>query len=239
MNKNKESSPIQFFVILVLAVITIETSIMYLLYFINLTPDIELLIDVAILVVVLLPFLYFFSFRPLRRYINKFKEEERALAATSAYYRSLAENLPLRLFLKDRDSVYRYCNKNYADDLGVTSDEVKGKTDFDFYAKDLAEKYRKDDKEVIESGRERDLDEQYTKDGKGAWVHTVKLPYKNSQGEITGILGVFWDITESKNASDKLKDQIQKMELLNKLAVGRELKMIELKKELEETRKKQ
>lgn len=239
MNKNQESSPVRFFVILVLSIIAIETLIMFILYyFVNLNPDTELLIDVALLIVIFLPFLYFFSFRPLTNYINKFKEKEKELTATSEYYRTMAENLPLKLFLKDRNSVYRYCNKNYADDLGVSADVIRGKTDFDFYEKNLAEKYRQDDKEVVESGIEKEFDEKYTKNKKEFWVHTIKKPYKNSNNEITGVLGIFWDITEGKVARDKLQDQLNKMELLNRVAVGRELKMIELKNELAEARKK-
>jgi len=60
--------------------------------------------------------------------------------------------LPQKIFHKDKNSVYVSCNKNYARDLKIQPDEIIGKTDYDFYNKELAEKYRADDKRILESG---------------------------------------------------------------------------------------
>ncbi len=57
-----------------------------------------------------------------------------------------------RIFLKTRDSVYLSCNVTYARDLGITPQDIRGKTDFDFYPTMLAEKYRSDDERVMASG---------------------------------------------------------------------------------------
>ncbi len=63
--------------------------------------------------------------------------------------RVLLENLPQKIFHKDKNSVYVSCNNNYARDLKIQPDEIIGKTDYDFYTKELAEKYRADDKTHI------------------------------------------------------------------------------------------
>ena len=90
----------------------------------------------------------------------------------------LVENLPQRIFLKDRNSVYLSCNGNYAGDLKIEPDQIAGKTDFDFYPRDLAEKYRADDERIMESGASEDIDERYIKDGQELLVHTAKTPVK-------------------------------------------------------------
>ena len=75
------------------------------------------------------------------------------LQASENKYRELLENLPQKIFHKDKNSVYISCNNNYARDLKIRPDEIIGKTDYDFYARDLAEKYRADDERIMKSGK--------------------------------------------------------------------------------------
>jgi len=117
-------------------------------------------------------------------------------------YGTLLENLPQKIFLKDSKSVYVSCNENYAKDLKIKSDEIVGKTDYDFYPRELAEKYRADDNRIMESGETEDIEEKYIQDGKEVFVHTVKTPVKDEQGNIVGVLGIFWDITDQKKAEE-------------------------------------
>jgi PAS domain S-box-containing protein len=120
-------------------------------------------------------------------------------------YKTLIENLPQKIFYKDKNSVYVSCNNNYARDLKIAPDEITGKTDCDFYPIELAEKYRADDKRIVESGSTETLEETYVQDGKEVVVRTVKTPVKNDKGNIVGILGIFWDITERKRSEELLE----------------------------------
>ena len=141
----------------------------------------------------------------VQRDISEQKKAEEALRQGENKYRTLLENLPQKIFLKDKNSVYVSCNDNYARDLKIKPEEIAGKTDYDFYPEELAEKYRADDKKILKSGKTQDIEEKYVQDGKEAIVHTVKTPIKDKQGRTTAILGIFWDITQQKKAEEQLK----------------------------------
>lgn len=127
-------------------------------------------------------------------FIN-WKQAEELLRANKRKYRTLLENLPLKIFHKDKELLYVSCNENYARDLGIKASEIGGKTDYDFYQKELAEKYREDDKRILESGRVEELEEKYIKGGRELIVQTIRTPIKDNKGNITGEIGIFWDIT--------------------------------------------
>ncbi len=128
-------------------------------------------------------------------------------------YRTLLCNIPQNIFYKDLNSVYVLCNKSYANELGIEPDEIVGKDDYTFFSKDLAEKYRADDKMVMESGETEEFEEKHTVDGQGNIVHTVKAPVRDSNGNIVGLLGIFWDITERVLSEEKLQKSEEKYRL--------------------------
>jgi len=137
---------------------------------------------------------------------NNHKQAEKKLQKSEKKYRTLIDNIPQRIFHKDKNYVYVSCNDNYAQDLDITPDQVTGKTDFDFYSKELAEKYRADDKRIIGSGKVEELEEDYVlPDGQRFTVQTVKTPVLDEKGEINGILGIFMDITERKRSEEAFK----------------------------------
>jgi hypothetical protein len=86
-----------------------------------------------------------------------------------------------KYFIK-KNSVYVSCNNNYARDLKIQPDEIIGKTDYDFYNKELAEKYRADDKRIMESGKTEYIEEKYIQNGQEVVVQTVKTPLKDEKG---------------------------------------------------------
>ena len=75
---------------------------------------------------------------------------------------ALLEALPQRIFFKDRRSVYVAANSAYADDLGVRPEDLRGKSDHDFYPGSLADKYRTEDLRIMEALQPRPDGPDYT-----------------------------------------------------------------------------
>ncbi len=126
----------------------------------------------------------------------------------SYFDHTLINILPQKIFYKDLNSVYIYCNENYAKDLGILPEQIIGKTDFDFYPIELAEKYRSDDQWIISKGEIQHLQEDYIAKCKKCLIRTIKSPVRNDAGEIVGILGVFWTL-------DMVEDFIQSTNKIN------------------------
>jgi PAS domain S-box-containing protein len=144
------------------------------------------------------------GFVAITKDVTERKKAEDALRKSEIKHRTLFENLPQKIFFKDKNSVYISCNENYSGDLKIKSNEITGKTDYDFYPKELAEKYRVDDQRIMKSGKTEDIEEEYIQDGHKIFVHTVKTPVKDENGNVVGILGIFWDISERKKAEEEL-----------------------------------
>jgi two-component system cell cycle sensor histidine kinase/response regulator CckA len=142
--------------------------------------------------------------------ITERKQAEEALRESEEKHRTLLKNLPQKIFYKNRDSVYVSCNEHYAKDLGIKPEEIAGRTDYDFYPKDLADKYRADDRRLMESGETEEIEEKYIQDGEEVIVQTVKTPVRDEQGTVVGILGIFWDITERKKVEEAVRQERDK-----------------------------
>jgi diguanylate cyclase (GGDEF)-like protein/PAS domain S-box-containing protein len=138
------------------------------------------------------------------REMTEQRESEDALRQSEAQYRTLLNHIPQRVFYKDLNSIYLAVNPACAADFGLPAEQIVGRTDYDFYPPEVAEPYHASDRLVLESGAPWESDQRTLIHGQERWVHTVKTPVLDSNGKVTGLLGIFWDITESKSAEAKL-----------------------------------
>ena len=133
--------------------------------------------------------------------ITEQKRANQALIDSQTLLHSVVENAPARIFWKDIELRYLGCNKAFAHDAGMSDPEdLLGKDDFELSWREQAELYRADDRQVIDSGIPRlGFEEpQTTTDGHKIWLRTSKVPLRDQSGKIFGLLGVYEDITESK-----------------------------------------
>jgi len=120
------------------------------------------------------------------------------------------ENLPVRIFWKDTTSTLMGCNELFARDMGFTSPAgLVGKTDFDLAERELAEKYRRDDQTVIQTGKPLlRFQEEHSTIPKGKHtIQTSKFPLFNEQGHVIGVLGIYTEadpLSELQTQRDKL-----------------------------------
>ncbi|WKZ15824.1 MAG: PAS domain-containing protein [Candidatus Jettenia caeni] len=149
--------------------------------------------------------------------MQKYKKE--AFLTSENTCKLLYENLPVKIFYKDKKSIYLFCNENFARYLHIKTEEIAGKTDYDFFPKDIAKEYRKYDKEVIRSGQRKDKERRYWKDEQELIFYTIKVPVKDEKGNIIGILGMALDMTE-KVKLEKDTERSRHLALLGELAAG-------------------
>ena len=132
-------------------------------------------------------------------------------------------NVPYYIVWKDRYGRYSGCNQAFAEFAGVdTTDKVAGKSDFQLpWPGNVAQQFAEEDTEVLATGEarvQREISMQRT-EGRAATLLSSKVPLRNDQGMITGMLGVYIDITERKYLESQLS-QAQKLESIGQLAAG-------------------
>jgi PAS domain S-box-containing protein len=136
------------------------------------------------------------------------RRTERDLRQAEMFYHTLVETIPQMILCKDLEGRFTFANQKFCDELGCTPEGIKGKTDLDFFPRELAEKYRRDDQKVLESGEVLDLVEEHvTPRGEKLYVQVMKTPLFGTDGKAIGIQGIFWDVTARMKAEDKLKEQ--------------------------------
>ena len=131
------------------------------------------------------------------------KRIEEALTRERDLLKTMIDNVPDRIYAKDTESRFIMCNKALVQRMRMESlDDILGKTDFDFVPPELAAQFRADEVSVMESGqpiinREEPID---SPDGRLRWNLATKVPLRDSQGKIIGIVGLGREITEIKLA---------------------------------------
>jgi PAS domain S-box-containing protein len=157
------------------------------------------------------------SYQSVIRDITERKQAERALEEERNVLRTVINNVPHYIYVKDNESRYVISNNAHVRFLGAEKpEEVVGKTVFELFPQELADKYHADDQEVIGSGEPIINREEVSVNerGKKVWNLTSKVPLRDSFGKIIGIVGIARDITELKEAEEKIRDYSKNLEVM-------------------------
>jgi PAS domain S-box-containing protein len=139
--------------------------------------------------------------------ITEHKQSELALLESRNLLQTIVDTAPMRVFWKDRELRYLGCNPAFAQDAGKSGPkELLGQDDYAMGWADQAEFYRADDRAVMESGIPKLSYEepQTTPSGQQIWLSTSKVPLRDYDNRVIGVLGLYEDITERKRAKDHL-----------------------------------
>lgn len=141
----------------------------------------------------------------LARARRELGELRAAFDKAEAFHRSLLESLPQNILRKDLQGRFTFANQNFCRALGKSLDQVIGKTDFDFFPAELAEKYQSDDRRVVRSGQPMEtVEEHRLRPSEQRHVRVLKTPVRNAEGNILGIQAIFWDVTQQRKMEKQL-----------------------------------
>jgi PAS domain S-box-containing protein len=137
--------------------------------------------------------------------LSERKRAENKLRDSEVMYHSLVDTLPISILRKDLRGRVTYGNRGYCERMGRPLRELVGRTDYDLFPKELADKYLNDDEKVVRTGDIfEDVEEHRTPDGKRTYVHVLKAPVRDAEGKTIGTQVIFWDVTARKLAEEAL-----------------------------------
>lgn len=145
------------------------------------------------------------------------KRAEEELINERLLLRTVIDNIPDSIYCKDLNGRKTLANITELRYSGAKSEkEILGKTDFDFYPKELAEGFFADDQLVVQTGNPVLNREEFVLDefGQRQWLLTSKLPLKDEKGSIVGIVGIGHNITSRKQAEEALRENEVKLNVI-------------------------
>jgi len=155
--------------------------------------------------------------RRLRQEAGEHREIERRLTRNQFLLRTLMENSPDYLYVKDTESRFTLVNRATASKAGFSRPEAMlGLTDFDLFAADTARQFREDELAVMRSGQAMVAREERetTRDGSVRWVESTTIPHHDDDGRVCGIIGISRDITARKQAEAEADRQKRHYEVM-------------------------
>jgi len=160
------------------------------------------------------------SFVVTVRNITEQKRAERAIQDKEAFLRLILDTIPQHLFWKDTHLVYQGANRAFAHSTGFADpNELIGKTDWDLWDAEQAASYRTNDRRVIRTHEPmlKTIRQKQLADGTAIWQTVDKVPIRDADGAVIGVLGTYEDITEQRRTEEALAKRQQYLSVLVEL----------------------
>jgi PAS domain S-box-containing protein len=143
----------------------------------------------------------------MARDVTELKQAQNVLIQEQARLRNLLQTVPAMIWMKDPAGVYLSCNSRFERFFGALEGQIVGKTDYDFVSADQADHFRANDQKAIANGQPSVNEEwvAYADDGHRELLETIKTPVYDTAGNLLGVLGIAWDITEKKRTEEELR----------------------------------
>ena len=147
---------------------------------------------------------------------------EHKLNQSSSLLENIINSIPIRVFWKDKDGKYIGANDAFLKDAKLEkSEDIIGKTDLELiWGNTTAELYMEDDKKIMQNGKAKLQYEEHIilEDGSIMFITTSKVPLRDEENKIVGILGVYEDITQRKISENKIQEQNSQLIQQSKMA---------------------
>ncbi|MGC1188606.1 MAG: response regulator [Candidatus Acidiferrales bacterium] len=140
--------------------------------------------------------------------VTERRRGEESLLEERRLLRTLIDNMPDYIYVKDAGSRFLVANRAVANLTGAKNpEELIGKTDFDYFPKELATAFFSDEQSIVQSGLPLLNQEERAADSEGSerWTSTSKVPLRDALGQVIGIMGIGRDITTRRIAEAALK----------------------------------
>lgn len=138
--------------------------------------------------------------------ITEMVQSEQEISHKNLLINAVIQNIPDAVYMKDTEGRKLVANKADVENCGFDSlDEIVGKNDFELFPKDIAQKFWDDDQRVLKKGESiiDRLEKLENNRGKIKWLYTSKIPLKDKEGKIIGMVGIGHDITRRKRDEDE------------------------------------
>jgi two-component system, NtrC family, sensor kinase len=151
--------------------------------------------------------------------LERLRTENAELRTRLQEYQTIFDSMPIMFWYKDTENRHIRVNRAAAELEGKHVDEIEGKSAHDIYTKEQADAYHKDDQEVIKANAPKlNIIEQHIvpATGETMWMQTGKVPYRDKEGNVIGIIVFAVDITEQKRAENVVRETHKELEKRNR-----------------------
>jgi sigma-B regulation protein RsbU (phosphoserine phosphatase) len=148
----------------------------------------------------------FWDITEQKRAEEKLREAQESLRESETLYHSLVDTMPQSIFRKDIAGRYTFANREFCRAINRPLEEVLGKSIFDFLPPDIAKLRQEDDQRVTETGRPiTHVEQNKFQNRDDQYIQVLKIPIFDAGGQVVGVQGMFWDISEQKLAEERIR----------------------------------